>query len=168
MDQSPDLVWHNAMKCLCSPLPLSKGTWIYTKSKHCHKHTKITCGDEKVGVSCKWDEPAIAAGLPAKPDPAERQPGQNTSEMRHGMWSRQAKITPLTPFFKHAGVNLSPPRWLSRSSPPRSAEPRGNSHAKKAMRDADLFGTSDKFSCPEQSCGILRKSMFWAYYNTLV
>lgn len=36
---------------------------------------------------CKWDEPAIAMGLPAKPDPAKRQPGQNMSERGHGIAS---------------------------------------------------------------------------------
>lgn len=109
--------------------------------------------------------------------PGKTWSSQETTRAKHewngtrhciGCEAGEWKITPLTLFFKHAGVNLSPPRWLSRSSPPRSPKPRGNSHAKKAMRDADLFGTSDKFSCPEESCGILQKSKFCAYYNTLV
>lgn len=109
------------------------------------------------GSRQSWIQPRDSQGKTwAKWDTASRQ-----------RWSRQEKITPLSPFFKHAGVNLSPPRWLSRSSPPRSPKPRGNSHAKKAMRGADLFGMSDKFPCAEQPCAISQQSKFWAYYNTL-
>ena len=175
MDQSPDLVWHSAMKRLCSPLPLSKGTWIRTEPKRCHKHTETSCGGEKLGGSDTCAAVGMNQQLPRGSRQSLIQPRDNRGETRvkwdtasRRLWNRRVKITPLTPFFKHAGVNLSLPRWLLSSSPPRSPEPRGNSHAKKAMRGADLFGTSDNFSCPEQSCGILWKNKFWAYYNTLV
>lgn len=158
MDQCPDLVWHDTAKFLRTPLPLPKGTWIHPKSKQCHKHTKIKRRDEKLGGSHVYAENAMNRQLPWGSRQSPIQPRVNRGETRvkrdtasRRLWSRQAKITRLAPFLKHAGVNLSPPQRLSRSSPPHLPKPWGNSHVKRAVRGADLFGTSDKFSCPEQA-----------------
>lgn len=74
----------------CRAVPLSKCTWTDAKLKQCHKHTEIIRGNERLDCSSamcyKWNEPAPATGLLAKPELTKRQPRQTMSKTRHDIW----------------------------------------------------------------------------------